>query len=694
MSILIKNNIFVLNTKKYQYAMGVGEDGVLYHLHWGERVENINDFVVELPVEHNSNYGRMDFADYEYSAFGGALYRENALKCEFCDKTRDVRLVYSSHAVENNALKIILKDSYYKLSVELTYIVHEENDIISRCAVIKNTGENLITLEKAYSAEFSLPGRRVYNVYNDNGTWIGENQIKKQALECGSMVFESRKGNSAHGNSPTVILAQDECEDSGKIFFAMLEYSGNFKVDVNKDGFGKTRFLIGVNDFDFECRLKNGEAFETPVVHFGYARSFEEMSNNTNSFALSNIFPLSHRDKELPVLYNSWEATGFDVNVENQKKLADIAKELDVELFVVDDGWFGRRDDDFDGLGDWYVSKSKFPNGLEELIKYVNSLGMDFGIWLEPEMVNPKSDLYKAHPEWTYHYDTREATQLRNQYVLNLTNNEVEKYIIDCFDKLLSENNIKYIKWDMNRPFSEIGTENLENGKMLWYLHTKAVYRIADYLKSKYPHVEIEACSGGGGRNDWGSFRHFDEIWTSDNTNALDRIDIQNGFSYLNPTKAMRAWVTDNGCAPINFKCNVAMRGSLGIGCDLTRLNQKDLDTIKENIEIYKEWRHIIQFGNRYRVSELDKDEINAVMYCDDAKENGIVFVALPKTRFFHYFYTVCLKGLDRNKIYCVDTGSEKIVKTGSYLMYKGLERKYSGEFVSEIWTIKEVRGN
>lgn len=694
MSIIIKNKVFVLNTKKYQYAMGVGTDGVLYHLHWGEKVDDINDFTVELPVEHNSNYGRMDFADYEYSAFGGALYRENALKCEYDDKTRDVRLVYYSHTLENNILKIFLKDAYYKLSVELTYTVYAEVDIISRNAVIKNAGENLITLEKAYSAEFSLPGRRNYNVYNDNGTWLGENQIKKQTLECGSMVFESRKGNSAHGNSPSVILAQDECENSGKIFFAMLGYSGNFKVDVNKDGFGKTRFLIGINDFDFECCLKNGESFETPVVHFGFARSFEEMSNNTNFFAIKHIFPLTHRDKELPVLYNSWEATGFDVNVENQKKLADKAKELGVELFVVDDGWFGRRDDDFDGLGDWYVNKSKFPNGLEELIKYVNSLGMDFGIWLEPEMVNPKSDLYKAHPEWTYHYDTRETTQLRNQYVLNLTNKAVENYIIDCFDKLLSENNIKYIKWDMNRPFSEIGTENLDNGKQLWHMHTKAVYRIADYLKSKYPHVEIEACSGGGGRNDWGSFKHFDEIWTSDNTNAVDRIDIQNGFSYLNPTKAMRAWVTDTGSASIKFKCNVAMRGSLGIGCDLTKLKQQDLDTIKENIEIYKKNRHIIQFGNRYRISDIEKDNINAVMYCDERRENAVAFIALPMARLYHYFFTIYLRGLDKKKVYCVDTGSEKIVKTGSYLMNKGLERKYCGEFVSEIWIINEVRGS
>lgn len=690
MSILAEKNIFTLNTQNYQYVMGVGADNILHHLHWGRQVPS-DDFSVYVYKEQNSNHSALDFMNFEYTPFGSTMYRECAFKCVFADGCRDTVLYYDSFVINANTLTVVLKDPHYGLTVELNYTVYSESDVITRNAVIKNTGADDIVIEKACSAEFSFPGRRNYNIYNSNGTWSGENNIRVQKLKCGTIAYESRKGISGHGNSPYFIVGQDECEDSGKIFFAVLEYSGNFKVAVNKDGFGVTRAVIGVNEFDFSYTLKSGCEFVTPNVHFGYAESLGEMSNTLNSFARKNIFPKQFADEVLPVLYNSWEATGFDIDTQGQKKLADKAKQIGAELFVVDDGWFGERKDDYAGLGDWYVDREKFPNDLTELVEYVNSLGMDFGLWLEPEMVNENSDLFRKHPDWTYHYDTRKASELRHQLVLNLTKPKVHEYVFNCFDELLSKYNIKYIKWDMNRPFSEVGAENLENEKMLWFLHVRSVYDVVDRLKGKYPHVQFEACASGGGRADWGSFRHFDQVWTSDNTDALDRIYIQKGFSLINPTKPMRAWVTDTGNASMDFKCKIAMQGALGIGCNLTKISQEDLQTIKENVKLYKKIRKTVQFGDRFRLMDLDRDELSAVQYVSEDKSESVVFTATPGTRFMHNYFNIFLKGLEKDKKYILDFGDKKVIKTGAYLMNVGVEKKYSGKFVSEIWILKRL---
>ena len=265
------------------------------------------------------------------------------------------------------------------------------------------------------------------------------------------------------------------------------------------------------------------------------------------------------------MLYNSWEATEFNVNVADQTRLAEIAAGIGVELFVMDDGWFGARNNDRAGLGDWFVNPEKFPGGLDELIGNVNALGMDFGLWVEPEMVNPDSDLYRAHPDWTYHFPHRHADELRHQLVLNMTRSDVQAYILDCLDRLLTNHNIRYIKWDMNRPFSQVGAENLADPKMYSYLHTMAVYRIVDELKRRHPGVQFESCASGGGRCDLGAISHFDQVWTSDNTDGIDRMTIQKGYSMLHPIKTMRAWVTDiagiNKPCSLDFRFHIAMQG-------------------------------------------------------------------------------------------------------------------------------------
>jgi alpha-galactosidase len=514
-------------------------------------------------------------------------------------------------------------------------------------------------------------------------------------LKCGTLTFESRRGTAGHVNSPFLIMSQNASEDSGEVYFAVLGYGGNFKAEANRDFIGRTRAMLGISDFDFSYILHSGESITTPKVYIGYSHGFANMSNMMNDFAVKNILPKSFADKPLPVLYNSWEATGFDVNSQQQIELAKIACEIGCELFVMDDGWFGKRNNDRAGLGDWFVNNEKFPNGLGELIDAVNELNMDFGLWFEPEMVQKDSDLYRAHPDWTYHYNTRNASELRNQLVLNLTKPEVKQYVFDSMDKMLDEYNIRYIKWDMNRPFSEIGAENLDNPQELWYRHTMAVYDIADKLKAKHPYLQLEACSSGGGRAELGALEHFDMVWTSDNTDPVDRLDIQRGYSLLYPIKCMRAWVTDwsNNTRPVSldFRFNSSMQGSLSIGSNLIKYSDEDIQKCKKYIELYKNIREVVQFGDFYRLKNYSEDNYYATQYVSKDKSKSVVFInSSPNYLFNRQFITIRLKGLGDNSLYKLTDGDNEIIKSGKCFNNMSYDFRLGSPLESKIWIIEK----
>ena len=450
-----------------------------------------------------------------------------------------------------------------------------------------------------------------------------------------------------------------------------------------------------MSDFDFSYFLKSGESFTTPCVYAGCTEGFGEMSRQMNTFAINYLLPRQFNDKALPVLYNSWEATEFNINVSQQLELAKIAADLGVELFVMDDGWFGKRNNDKAGLGDWVVNKDKFPNGLDELIDGVNALKMDFGIWIEPEMVNPDSDLYRRHPDWAYHYDTRVKSELRHQLVLNMTRTDVQEYVFGCIDKLLSEHNIKYIKWDMNRPFSETGAKNLDCPKMLYYLHTKAVYDIVDRLKEKHCDVQFEACASGGGRADLGALSHFDQCWTSDNTDAIDRMTIQHGYSLLRPIKAMRAWVTDiagiNKPCTLDFRFNIAMQGALGLGGNLLEYTDDDKEISKKNIALYKKIRNIVQFGDLYRVSNPNDNEVLINSYVEKNKSKAVIFIASRGTRFFKKRINVLFDGLEKDAKYRFFFQNKEYVKSGAYMANVGIPAHIHGAYYNEIVICEKI---
>ena len=692
--IIPKGDIFVLETENTHYVLGVDKSGFNRHIHWGGKCP-ADDYVIDFNGGESSQNTFLDEISQEYTVFGSTMYRGCALKAEFSDGCREVDLKYLGYEANEKELTLKFADSYYPLELHLCYRVTDGLDIIARRAVIKNNGKDKISFEKLFSAEFTLPSKKPYTFKNTNGSWASEFIETNNMLEAGSCVFESKRGISGHNNSPYFVAYQNADEKTGDVYFASLAYSGNFKVEASRDAFNTTRVILGMNDFDFEYVLSAGESFATPEVFCGMTWGFGEMTRQMNRFAIDNILPKPYNKTPLPVLYNSWEATYFDVSSENQCALADLAAEIGVELFVMDDGWFGKRKDDHAGLGDWYVNKEKFPNGLTELIEKVNSLGMDFGLWVEPEMVNPDSGLYRAHPDWTYHYPHRDAHELRNQLVLNMTRKDVQEYIFGLLDDLLTENNIKFFKWDMNRPLSETGAENLEEPKMLWYLHTKAVYDIVDRLKKKHPNVTIESCSSGGGRSDLGALQHYDMVWTSDNTDGIDRMTIQRGYSLLCPTKAMRAWVTDiegiNKPCSLDFRFAVAMQGSLGVGGNLLKYSKEDMEICKKNIAFYKKIRDIVQFGDLYRILDIEKDEVLLNQYVTTDKSRSVAFLLANGTRFYKKRIPICFEGLDNEARYSLTIQGKTYEKSGAYLKNVGFPLHIRGVDYNEIILIERV---
>lgn len=691
---LEENRIFVLETENTHYVFGIDPAGYNRHLHWGAKCDPADYAFTEIGDE-NSNHSMLDEYRQELTPFGSTVYRTCDLKAQFADGCREVALRYTGYRLKDDTLRVAFADAYYPLQVRLGYQVYPGLDIIKRWVEVENTGSAPISFERLFSAGFSLPGMDPYTFENTNGAWGGEFLPCRTVLDGGNLVYESHRGASNHNQSPYFIAHRGATETRGAVYFGSLAYSGNFKIIAGRDLYGITRVSLGMNDFDFSHTLEPGAHFETPPVYCGKTEGLGEMSRQMNRFCLEHLLPSGFRAEPLPVLYNSWEATEFNVNVADQTRLAEIAAKIGVELFVMDDGWFGARNNDRAGLGDWFVNPEKFPGGLDELIGNVNALGMDFGLWVEPEMVNPDSDLYRAHPDWTYHFPHRHADELRHQLVLNMTRSDVQAYILDCLDRLLTDHNIRYIKWDMNRPFSQVGAENLADPKMYSYLHTMAVYRIVDELKRRHPGVQFESCASGGGRCDLGAISHFDQVWTSDNTDGIDRMTIQKGYSMLHPIKTMRAWVTDiagiNKPCSLDFRFHIAMQGALGLGGNLEKYSPEELEICRRNVALYKEIRPLVQFGDLYRILDADRDEVLCNQYVSRDKMQAVLFLSARGTRFFKKKMNLRFAGLAPDRAYAFTLDGVAYKKGGAFLMEVGLPVYVRGADYNQIVRLTAV---
>jgi alpha-galactosidase len=695
-----ERKVWVLQAGETTYAFGVNERGELQPIYWGQRVMRDADF----PAPHS----RPEVASFdlsvtttpqEYPGWGAEFYNEPALKATYTNGNRDVVLHYVDQHIDGNTLEVTLKDINTDLDVHLYYRIYPEAGILERWSRIENKTDQAITLESAQSASWTLPQGEGYGWHYLTGRWGGEWQLHSEPLQTGARVIESRRGSTSHQSNPWFAIdrPQQTTEESGPVWFGALGWSGSWRITVEQTAMQQVRVTGGFNPFDFGYHLKPGENLETPPFYGGFTNGgLGEASRILHKFERQSILPEGEKAPLRPVLYNSWEATEFDVSEAGQIALAEKAAKLGTERFVIDDGWFGQRKDDHAGLGDWYVNQQKFPHGLKPVIDRVHALGMDFGIWVEPEMVNPNSDLYRKHPEWAMNFPGRPRTEGRNQLLLNLARDDVKEYVFNWLDQLVTNNDIAFLKWDYNRNWAEAGWDAVpvEDQKKIYIAYVHNLYDILDRLRAKHPKLEIESCSGGGGRVDLGILRRVDQVWTSDNTDALDRLTLQDGFTQAYTPGIMMAWVTDvpagiNGrVVPLKFRFLVAMTGSLGVGGNLNKWTSEDMEAGAQFVAFYKRVRATVQRGRLYRLIAPENSEVSATEYVSQDRSQAVLFAFLHSQQFGTPFPTLFLRGLDENAMYKVDaidpkqlTATETV--SGAYLMHHGIDLKLVGDYDS-----------
>ncbi len=692
--IIIKNSdntAWSLFTKSFLYQISVTASGTVNMTYFGNKTQN---------PDLLRNFWRD-----ELTVRGGYNNTTPMLEVIFADGVRDIELKFEEAEVVTidgySTLKIIQKDVFYPLTVTGYIRVFPEYDLLEKWIVIKNSSnEEIIRIENAQSGSFFLP-KDDYYLTHHSGRFANEFQPNTTLLTPGVKTLQVKDFRS-YGSSFFAIRPSGETSETrGRAWYGSLIYSGNWRVDFEKSSFGEVQVVSGINFWDQEISLKPGEAFITPKMLIGYTEDgMEGVSLNLTRFTREKILPQRHRNEIRPVLYNSWFATLTDVNEENQLALAEIAKEIGVEMFVVDDGWFKGRVNDRAGLGDWTVDKNKFPDGLTPLIEKINAMGLDFGLWIEPEMVNPNSDLYRAHPDWVLHYPNRTRHTGRNQLTLNLAREDVFQYLYNIFHKLLEENNIKYIKWDMNKMLTDPGfpSADSEDQRSVRIKYVENLYRLIESLRREFPDVWFENCAGGGARSDLGMLSRMDFNWLSDNTDPVDRIFIQ--YSYLNafPANTMICWVTNHDWHglnhPLDFRFDVSMSGVLGVGNDLSKWSDEEKAIAKEKIALYKEIRETVQFGDHYRLLSPYENNASILQYVNKDKSESVVFVynlaeyptgAIPETR---RSKETRLRGLQDDALYIIEGNEEAF--TGKFLMEKGIVFPVSGAYKSKIFKIKK----
>ncbi len=697
------------------YAFQVDDVDHVIHLGWGPRPERatsddrisgaVAPMIYESPASFITQY-RPD----EVLTFGDLTVHHVTLKANFPSlpvplqagetlhlPIRDLRLRYVDHEVVTDAqpglspthglpvkntspretLRVRLKDPVQNLFVTLCYRLTPEHDIIERWLELENAGQDTVTFEVCNFASLHLPHGTNELTYV-SGAWAREFTPHRQRLSPGTHLIESRNLQTSHFANPFFMLNRpgQAWEESGTVYFGALAYSGAWQIAVEQTPAWAVRVHAGYQSFDFQLDLAPGEKHVTPALVCGVsADGWGGASRRLHAFTQERVLPCP---RPRPVLYNGWEATYFNLSYESQAELARKAAALGVELFCVDDGWFGARRSDHAGLGDWVVRADAFPNGLEQLVAEVHRLGMKFGLWIEPEMVNPDSDLYRQHPDWVLHFPGRERTEARQQLILDFGRDAVVAHIFSVLDALVERYSIAFFKWDMNRLVTEPGSVA---GKSIWRKHVAGVYSIMDRLRAKHPTLDIQSCSGGGGRIDLGILARTDQVWVSDNTDAFDRIRIQEGFSLAYPARCMEAWVTHEHnhitqrVTPLSLRFDVAMRGALGIGSSLNELSEAELADYASYIAFYKRIRHVIQDGIQYRLERLEEFQASVVEYVLSDGREAVYSVAVRDHQIGSARPAALLKGLIPAAIYTVTDrhGAEVHRASGYELMTLGL---------------------
>lgn len=686
-----------IETKSSVYQIMVTEKGEVIPLYYGPKV-HAEHIVVQDRIRPGG-----PFIISEIPVRGKYADKIPIVEVVFADHTRDCELKFESAEVleigNRKTLCITQKDTYYPFVVVSYIRVLPEYDILEKWVEVKNVGKkDAIKIENLLSASIALPADR-YFLTQHSGGWASEFQLQKTELASGIKTLQSRDFY-AFENTPWFSITTQQGIDASNcnVWFGQVHYSGNWRIDIESTHSSHLQIAGGINFWDSSWELKPGESFVTPKMSVGFTQNgTDEAARMTSSYIRQEILPVSTRDKIRPIIYNSWYATHFNVNEENQLSLAKVAKNLGVELFVIDDGWFAGRKDDHSGLGDWFVDLEKFPNGLNPMIKKINDMGLDFGIWVEPEMVNPKSELYKKHPDWALYFPNRTKTEWRNQLTLNLAREDVYNYLLQSMTDLLKNHNIKFIKWDRNRGLSEPGwpsaTESIQREVRIRYIQN--LNRLIDELRIRFPDVLFESCSSGGGRPDLGMLSRMDQTWASDNTNPVDRLFIQYGYLSAYPANTMVCWTTGNDKNSLDYIFDVAMAGVLGIGQNITEWDDIQKATARKKIAEYKSFRHLIQQGTLYRLkSPFEGNRISLEYVAPNTSEVVILCYNLGVTMEgstieMRTSKQLLLQGLDPKAMYTYGEKSGNVL-SGDYLMNIGIPWPVKGAYKSMILTLKK----
>lgn len=704
--------IFSLHTEHSTYQIQIGKYGHLLHLYYGSRIADNMDYLLTFsdrgfsgnPYEAGKDRTySMDSLPEEYPTQGTGDFRTNCLTIMNADGSYGCDLRYKEfkivkgkykipglpavYAAEDEAdtLEIILEDVTSKIQVTLYYGILEKQDVITRCAKVTNVGESNILIKKALSAclDFMYGDFDLLSFY---GRHAMERNIQKNKLNHGIQSIGSSRGTSSHQYNPFLIVADKKTtEDFGDCYGMCFVYSGSFKAEAELDQYNQIRVTMGLQDELFSYKLGSGKDFYTPEVIMSYSNAgITKLTHNYHDTIRNHICRGKYKTKPRPVLINNWEATYFDFNGEKILQIAKQAAELGVEMLVLDDGWFGKRDDDYSGLGDWFVNEKKLGGSLSDLVIRINEIGMKFGIWVEPEMVSEDSILYREHPDWAFTVPGRRPVRSRNQLVLDFSRKEVTDHIYAQLCQVLDSASIEYLKWDMNRSicdvYSVINTDG-NQGSVL-YDYMLGLYDLLERLIQRYPDLLIEGCSGGGGRFDAGMLYYTPQIWCSDNTDAIDRIVIQEGTSYAYPVSTVGAHVSavpnhqTGRKTPMKTRGVVAMAGSFGYEMDLSKITVEEKEYVKEQITSFHKYWNLIHNGDYYRLtSNLEDKQYAAWEFVSKEKNEALVNVVMLDNHGNPPAHYIKCKGLDVDADYILE-GTERIYK-GSSLMNAGIPIPY-----------------
>lgn len=724
------DKIFTIQTENSTYQIKIDKYNFLSHIYYGNKIcEGSMDYLVKdgsivfsvNPAESEDRNFSLEILPQEYSSCGIGDYRISSINLTDGNGARAFSPKFIGYEIKNGVkeidgmphiyedgdnpktLEIYLKDFISNLELTLNYTVIYNKDIIARSVTFKNSSRDNIKLNKIMSSCLDFLNNYDFDVIHFHGRHAMERMFERVSIPYGITSFSSKRGTSSHQQNPSIILCdKDTNEDYGNCYGMSLVYSGNFLIEIEKDQVDQLRVNMGINPENFEYHLKENEIFETPQVIMTFSnKGISKLTHNFHNVIRNNICRGEYKLKSRPILINNWEATYFDFDDEKILNIAKEASALGLDMFVLDDGWFGKRDNDSCSLGDWYVNKNKFKDGLGNVIKNINNLGMKFGLWFEPEMISEESDLYEKNPEWAIKIPNRPPSKSRSQLVLDMSRDDVVEYIFDAMSNIIDNANVEYIKWDMNRSISDAFSLSIEKERQgeFYHRYILGVYKLLEKLLKKYPNILMEGCSGGGGRYDIGMLYYFPQIWCSDNTDAIERLEIQYGTSFIYPISTVGSHVSaipnhqTGRDTPINTRGIVAMSGSFGYEMDLSLLSNSEKEIVKEQIICYKKYQPLVHNGLYYRLSSPNYNNYTAWQFVSKDLKETLVSVVVTRVKPNKLNLIIKLKGLSKDKKYCIENyNNDKIVYTGDMLMNGGISiNNPTGNFPAYQFYIKAI---